>query len=69
MVFFAYVDPVFVDEPGVPPGEVGGKMTAYSAGFFFFWIVAALASAVTLLLVRSDRPGPANKADQTRSEK
>ncbi len=52
MVFFAIFDPV----------ELGGLLdedlefsrdTGYAAGFFFFWVLCALCSAMTAFLVRT----------------
>jgi hypothetical protein len=31
-------------------------MTGYAVGFFFFWLVAALSSLMTLYLVRTAHP-------------
>jgi hypothetical protein len=33
-------------------------MTGYAVGFFFYWLVAALSSLLTLYLVRTAHPEP-----------
>ena len=33
--------------------EEGGRMAGYAVGFFFFWAIATLSSALTLYLVRT----------------
>ena len=50
MLFFAFVDPSQVHEATTPPLDVN-RMTGYAIGFFFFWFVTALSSAVSVYLV------------------
>jgi len=63
MLFFAYVDPGIIHEPDTPGLETT-RMTAYGVGFFFFWFVAVVASAVSVYLIRTshlsdrDKDGP-----------
>ena len=52
MVFFAVFDPV--DLTGIFNADLDiGREAGYAAGFFFFWILSAIASAVTAWLVRT----------------
>jgi hypothetical protein len=52
MVFFALFDPVELS--GVFDEDVEiGREAGYAAGFFFFWILSGLASAVTAWLIRT----------------
>ena len=52
MVFFALFDPV--DLTGIFDEDLDiGRDAGYAAGFFFFWILSAIASAVTAWLVRT----------------
>jgi hypothetical protein len=59
-VFFAYLDPA-----AFPLGEVPswwqGRHAVYALGFFFFWLLAAGSSALTLYMLRTERPGPGGK--------
>lgn len=55
MLFFAFVDPALVHEATSPPLEVN-RMTGYAIGFFFFWFVTAVSSAVSVYLLRTGRP-------------
>lgn len=58
MVFFAFFDPLLLAHDGTPPRWLADRMTGYAIGFFFFWLVCALASAFTALLLetRSSEP-------------
>ena len=52
MVFFALFDPV--DLTGIFDDDLDiGREAGYAAGFFFFWVLTAVASAVTAWLVRT----------------
>jgi hypothetical protein len=51
LVFFALIDPADLSVFGVP--LEAGRMPIYAVGFFFFWAVAASASALTVFLQRS----------------
>jgi hypothetical protein len=49
MFFFAFIDPLVLQEATFPRWEIG-RMTGYAFGFFFFWVIAAGASGITLYL-------------------
>jgi hypothetical protein len=56
MLFFAWVDPGMIHEGSAPELEAT-RMTAYGIGFFFFWFVAIVASAVSVYLIRTSHLG------------
>ncbi len=58
MVSFAFIDPVLVGHDDYPPPAFASRMTGYAVGFFFFWLIAALSSLLTLYLARTARPEP-----------
>jgi hypothetical protein len=69
MVCFGFIDPVLVGNDDYPPPAFQTRMTGYAVGFFFFWLIAALSSLMTLYLVRTAHPEPADEGtdDGTRS--
>jgi len=57
-LFFAFIDPMVLQEATFPGWDLG-RMTGYALGFFFFWGIAFASSALTLFLARSGaRRGP-----------
>lgn len=59
MFFFAFFDPTVFGEGAMPPRWLTHRMAGYALGFFFFWAICTLSSALTLYLVRTARqPGP-----------
>ena len=52
MFFFALFDPVDLSDIFDENLEIG-RDAGYAAGFFFFWILTAICSAVTAWLVRT----------------
>jgi hypothetical protein len=62
MLFFAFVDPGMIHEGAAPEMEMT-RMTGYGVGFFFFWMVAAIASAVSVYLVRTSHIDARDKDD------
>jgi len=61
MLFFAFIDPGLLHEGSAAEIEAS-RMTAYGIAFFFFWLIAALSSAVSVYLVRTS-PGSAPGRD------
>lgn len=51
MVFFALFDPLLLAHDAAPPRWLADRLTAYTLGFFFFWIVCGAASAFTAFLI------------------
>lgn len=56
MFFFAFFDPSLFGEGAVPPRWLTHRMAGYAVGFFFFWAICTLSSALTLYLVRTASP-------------
>ena len=55
MFFFAFFDPTVFGEGAVPPRWLTHRMAGYAVGFFFFWAICTLSSALTLYMVRTAR--------------
>ena len=62
MVFFAFVDPESLHD-GAAADVESFRMTAYGITFFFFWLIAALSSAVSAYLVRTSPVSPPDRND------
>jgi hypothetical protein len=58
MICFAFIDPVLVGNDDYPPPAFATRMSGYAIGFFFFWLISALSSLLTLYLARTARPEP-----------
>lgn len=56
MIFFAFVDPAPVIAVLTPTAALAGRTELYSIGFLFFWLVCAIASALTAWLLSSQPP-------------
>ncbi|HVN43804.1 MAG TPA: hypothetical protein VMT66_01030 [Steroidobacteraceae bacterium] len=58
LLFFAAVDPALLRDAG--PRLFAGleRETGYALGFLFFWAVAAIASALSVYLIRTARTPP-----------
>ena len=56
LLFFATVDPELLRDAG--PRLLAGldREAGYALGFFFFWGIGALASTLSVYLIRTDRP-------------
>jgi hypothetical protein len=50
MLFFAFVDPALLGQTTTPVFEMS-RMTGYGIGFFFFWLITTISSAVSVYLV------------------
>lgn len=61
MVCFAFLDPQLFGDAAGAPAWLESRMAGYAAGFFFFWVIATLSSALTLYLVRTARPTAAER--------
>lgn len=64
LLFFAAVDPLLLRDAG--PRLFAGidRDGGYALGFLFFWGVGTLASALSVFLIRSRRPGPSPQASR-----
>jgi hypothetical protein len=58
MICFAFIDPVLIGNDDYPPPAFDTRMSGYAIGFFFFWLISALSSLLTLYLARTARPEP-----------
>jgi hypothetical protein len=62
MLFFAFVDPADIELASGPlPG--GSRMTGYGLGFFFFWLIALISSALSVFLLRTARRSSRDRDD------
>ena len=53
-VFFSHVDPTDLDDITTPIANFS-RLGGYTIGFFFFWAIAAISSALSVLLIRTSR--------------
>ncbi len=71
MVFFANVDPETLRYETVPDWEIGRRL-GYTLGFFMFWAVCAVSSAVSVWLFapagRPRRPGTEPREEEDTDE-
>ena len=68
MIFFAFIDPLFVvDAIGIDGVE--SRNAGYAIGFFFLWLNGWVAGWLTLRLVRRKRTGPKSLAPKTPANK
>jgi hypothetical protein len=56
MICFAFIDPLLIGHDDYPPPAFATRMSGYAIGFFFFWLISALSSLLTLYLARTARP-------------
>jgi hypothetical protein len=71
MFFFAFFDPSVFGSGAEPPDWLRERRAGYAVGFFFFWAMSTLSSALTLYLVRTARSSPLpdpRRSDWTREE-
>lgn len=54
MLFFAFVDPVDMEHAMRLPME-HTRMTGYGIGFFFFWLITGVSSALSVYLLTTAR--------------
>jgi hypothetical protein len=67
LLFFAAVDPLLLRDAGPRLFAGISRDSGYALGFLFFWVVCALASGLSVFLIRSRRAanpnGPAADAE------
>jgi hypothetical protein len=71
MFFFAFFDPAVFGEGAAPPDWLADhRMAGYAVGFFFFWAICTLSSALTLYLARTARQqgGSRGPGDRNREQ-
>ena len=57
MFFFAWIDPLALADVADLPFPID-RMTGYALGFFFFWLLAAVAAILTVYLIRTRHGHP-----------
>jgi len=57
MFFFAWIDPLALAEVADLPFPID-RMTGYALGFFFFWLLTAVAATLTVYLIRTRHGHP-----------
>ena len=55
ILFFAAVDPMLLRDDGPALFENLNREAGYALGFFFFWAMSALASVLSVFLLRTER--------------
>lgn len=63
MLFFAFVDPELLGQATTPAMDLS-RMTGYAIGFFFFWMITLISSAVSVYLVQTAHMPPAPRPGQ-----
>lgn len=64
MFFFAFFDPSVFGHGASPPDWLAeNRMAGYAVGFFFFWAICTLSSALTLYLTRTARQQGGSRVD------
>jgi hypothetical protein len=58
LLFFACFDPQLLVDDQAPPAWLADRRAGYTVGFFFFWMMSAIASFLTAYLIetRVNRP-------------
>jgi len=64
LLFFAAVDPLLLRDAGPHILDAINRESGYAIGFAFFWAVGALASALSVYLIRT-APGNDSRPDRT----
>jgi len=55
LLFFAAVDPLLLRDAGPRLFDNLTREAGYALGFFFFWTMAAIASALSVYMIRTGR--------------
>ena len=56
LLFFAAVDPALLRDAGPQLFAGLDREAGYALGFIFFWVIGARASALSVYLIRTERP-------------
>ena len=54
MLFFAFIDPALIT-PVMDADLTSSRMTGYAIGFFFFWLITLISSAVSVYMIMTAR--------------
>jgi hypothetical protein len=57
LLFFAAVDPALLRDAGPRLFADLEREAGYALGFLFFWLIGAIASALSVYLIRTERAG------------
>lgn len=60
LLFFACFDPQLLVDDAAPPAWLADRRAGYTVGFFFFWMMSAIASFLTAYLIET-RNGAADR--------
>jgi len=63
MVCFGFIDPVLSATTITRHRPSRRALTGYAVGFFFFWLIAALSSLMSLYLVRTAKSRTGRRGD------
>lgn len=66
LLFFAAVDPQLLRGAGPRIFDDLNRDAGYALGFFFFWAIAALASALSVYMIRTARRAERDGGDERR---
>jgi SNF family Na+-dependent transporter len=64
VLFFSVVDPQLLRDAGPQIFDNLNREAGYALGFFFFWAVAALSSAVSIYMIRTSRRDGSSRTDR-----
>jgi hypothetical protein len=53
LLFFACFDPQLLVDDRAPPAWLADRRAGYTVGFFFFWMMSAIASFLTAYLIET----------------
>ncbi|HEY5761488.1 MAG TPA: hypothetical protein VIU34_36960 [Steroidobacter sp.] len=53
LLFFACFDPQLLVDDAAPPAWLADRRAGYTVGFFFFWMMSAIASFLTAYLIET----------------
>ena len=59
LLFFACFDPQLLVDDRAPPQWLADRRAGYTVGFFFFWMMSAIASFLTAYLIETRGNGAA----------
>jgi hypothetical protein len=62
LLFFAAVDPALLKDAGPRLFADLDREAGYALGFIFFWVIGAIASALSVYLIRTERRARRNAA-------
>jgi len=63
LLFFACFDPKLLVDDAAPPPWLADRTAGYTIGFFFFWMMCAIAAFLTAYLIDT-RSSSANKDER-----